>query len=57
MTPNEKMESLPDAGKYLNDGVTFEKPDKTDIRHTDNEMVRIVHEERIKMFDKILSVA
>ncbi|MDA3792777.1 MAG: hypothetical protein PF545_03855 [Elusimicrobia bacterium] len=51
------MKSLPEAEKYLNDGVTFEKPDKTDIRHTDNEMVRIAHEERIRMFDKILSVA
>lgn len=53
----KKLKNLPDAEKYLNKEVTFEKLDKTDIHHIDNEMVRTVQKGRIKMFDKILSAA
>ncbi len=56
-TPYEKLKSLPDAEKYLKKEVTFEKLSEISMRHTDNEMVRIVHEERSRLFDKILSAA
>lgn len=57
MTPYEKLKSLPEAEKYLKDGITFEKLDNIAMRYTDNEMAQKVQEERGKLFDKILSAA
>ena len=57
MTPYEKLKSIPSAEKYLKNGVTFEKMDKIAMKHTDNEMAKIVQEERSKLFDKVFAVA
>lgn len=57
MTPYEKLKSIPEAEKYLKEGITFKNLDKIAMRHTDNEMAKIVQEERSKLFDKILSAA
>lgn len=54
MTPYEKFKSLPDAGKYLKEGVTFEDLDKQALRYTDNEMAELVQEERRKLFDELI---
>ena len=37
-TPYEKLKSIPNTGKYLKEGVTFEGLDKIALRYTDNEM-------------------
>jgi len=55
MTPYEKLKSLPNAKQYLKHGVTFEILDKIAMRHTDNDMARIVQEERRKLFDEIIT--
>ena len=55
MTPYEKLKSLPNAKQYLKPGVTFEMLDKIAMRMTDNEMARIVQEERRKLFDEIIT--
>jgi hypothetical protein len=54
MTPYQKLKSLPNAEQYLKPGVTFEQLNKIAMRHTDNEMARIVQEERRKLFDDII---
>lgn len=56
-TPYEKFKSLPDAGKYLKEGVTFEQLDKIAMRCTDNEMAEKVQDSRDELFDKIRSAA
>ena len=55
-TPYEKFKSLPNATQYLKKGITFEKLDEIAMKHTDNEMARIVQEERRKLFDVILPI-
>jgi len=54
-TPYEKLRSIPDAQKYLKDGITLEMLDKKAKRYTDNEMARKVQLARDKLFDKILA--
>ena len=55
MTPYEKLKSLPNAEQYLKPGITFAMLDKIAMRHTDNDMARIVQEERRKLFDEIIT--
>jgi len=55
MTPYEKLKSLPNAEQYLKPGITFAQLDKIAMRITDNEMARIVQEERRKLFDEIIT--
>lgn len=57
MTPYEKLKSLPNAKKYLKEGITLEMLDKIEMKHTDNEMADKVHKERSRLFDIINSVA
>jgi len=54
-TPYEKLKSIPDAQKYLKDGITLEMLDKKAKRYTDNEMAEKVQLARDKLFDKILA--
>lgn len=56
MTPYEKFKSLPNAKQYLKPGITFEQLDQIAMRHTDNQMARIVQEERRKLFDEIIPI-
>ena len=56
-TPYEKLKSLPDAKKYLKEGVSFEELDKIAMRCTDNEMAEKVQAARSELFDKIKSAA
>jgi len=53
MTPYEKLKSIPNAEKYLKEGITFEMLDKIAMRHTDNEMAAIFQKERAKLFKEI----
>lgn len=53
-TPYEKLKSLPDAYKYLKEGISFSKLDKISMRYTDNQMAEIIQKEREKLFDEIL---
>ena len=57
MTPYEKLKSIPEAEKYLKDGITFEKLDIIAMRYTDNEMAERIQVKRSKMFERILQVA
>ena len=54
-TPYEKLKSIPDAQKYLKDGINLEMLDKKAKRYTDNEMAEKVQLARDKLFDKILA--
>lgn len=56
MTPYEKLKSLENAEKYLKPEISFESLEKQALRYTDNEMARLVQEERRRLFDKILPV-
>ncbi len=53
-TPYEKLKSIPDAQKYLKDGITLESLDRIAHRYTDNEMAQKVQVARDKLFDKIV---
>ena len=53
-TPYEKLKSIPDAQKYLKEGITLEMLDKKAKRYTDNEMAQKVQVARDKLFDKIV---
>lgn len=57
MTPYEKLKSIPNAHKYLKEGITFEMLDKIAMRYTDNEMAAIFQEERDKLFKRIFKAA
>lgn len=54
MTPYEKLRNLPDAERYLKEGITFERLDQIEMGKTDNGMAEIVQKERAKLFDEIL---
>jgi transposase InsO family protein len=54
-TPYEKLKSIPDAQKYLKDGITLEMLDKKAKRYTDNEMAEKVQLARDRLFDKIVA--
>lgn len=56
-TPYEKLKTLPDAEKYLKEGITFEEMDKVELKCTDNEMADKVKKERSRLFDRIKKVA
>ena len=57
MIPYEKLKNLPEAEKFLKDGITFKKLDIIAMRYTDNEMAEKVQAKRSKMFERILQVA
>ncbi len=53
MTPYEKLKSLPNAGQYLNSGVSFADLDKEALSMTDLESAKRVSEQRKLLFRKI----
>lgn len=52
-TPYEKLKSLPDAERYLKQGITFEKLDAIASACSDNEAARKLNEARAKLFQLI----
>jgi len=55
LTPYEKLKSLPKATKYLKKGLTFKQLDKIAYSKTNNQMAKIVQQERTKLFQKIFA--
>lgn len=53
MTPYEKFKSLPNAKKYLKEGVTFKKLDDFAKAMTDNEAADYLQQQRRLLFKKI----
>lgn len=53
MTPYDKLKSLPDAERYLKDGVTFEQLDATAFALSDNEAAERLNEARNELFRTI----
>lgn len=51
--PYEFLKSLPNAGKYLKPGITFEQLDKIAYSQSDNEFATIMREEERKLFQNI----
>ena len=54
-TPYEKLKSIPDASKYLKEGITLKMLDEIARRYTDNEMAEKVQLARDRLFDKIVA--
>jgi len=52
-TPYEKFKSLPNPGKYLKKGITFEDLDRIAYDMSDNEFGAVMNEERIKAFGEL----
>jgi transposase InsO family protein len=55
MTPYEKLKSLPEAGRYLRPGITFEELDTIAMAHSDNDAVRLMNEAKRKLFAAIFA--
>lgn len=53
MTPYEKLKSLPDAKKYLKDGVSFETIDAIAYEITDNQSAERLQKSRRQLFETI----
>lgn len=53
MTPYEKLKSLPEAGKYLKPGTTFEQLDAIAYAISDNEAARRLNQARTELFETI----
>lgn len=53
MPPYEKLKSLPEAQRYLKEGLTFARLDKIAHRMSDNDAARALQEARQKLFDFI----
>ncbi len=53
MTPYDKLKSLPNAEKYLKNGLTFEILDKISMEMSDNETAKLFQKERRKLFKTI----
>lgn len=51
--PYEHLKGLPNAGRYLQKGITFEQLDRIAYSHSDNEFAMIMREEERKLFTKI----
>ena len=52
-TPYEKLKSLPNAARYLKDGIDFEQLDAIAYRVSDNEAVQHLNKARDKLFKSI----
>lgn len=52
-TPYEKLKNLTNAKQYLKPGISFKKLDAIAMRYTDNQMARIVQQQRSILFDKL----
>ncbi|HMR25830.1 MAG TPA: integrase [Oligoflexia bacterium] len=50
-TPYQKLISLPKVEEYLKEGVTLQQLEAISLRHSDNEMAKIVQKEREELFD------
>lgn len=53
MTPYEKLKSLPDAEKYLKQGITFEILGAAAMKMSDNQAAKLLQKERRKLFNQI----
>jgi transposase InsO family protein len=53
MTPYEKLKSLPDADKYLRQGVSFDELDKVAMLMSDLESAKLMHGHRKLLFREI----
>jgi len=53
MTPYEKFKSIPNAAKYLKEGITFEQLDEIAKRMTDNEAADYLQQQRALLFKHI----
>lgn len=53
MTPYEKLKSLPDAGRFLKPGVTFDNLDRIATAVSDNDAAQRLNEAREKLFKSI----
>ena len=54
-TPYEKLKSIPEAQKYLKEGITFDKLDKIAYAESDNEFAEKMRENKTKLFSQIRS--
>ncbi len=54
MTPFEKLKSLPDVEQYLKPNITISGLNKIALSKTDLDAVKIMNQEKKKLFDKIL---
>src|SRR5699024_6305366 len=52
-TPYEKLKALPDAARYLKDGITFERLDAAAYKISDNEAARQLAAAKAKLFQSI----
>ena len=52
MTPYEKLQSLPNAEKYLKPGITFEALDKIANEKSDNEFAALMQKAKVELFTK-----
>lgn len=53
MTPYDRLKSLPDARKYLKEGITFESLDKIAYQESDNDFAKKMMEAKDELFKKI----
>lgn len=52
-TPYEALKRIPEAGKYLKDGVTFEQLDTIAAAESDNECAERMQEEKRRLFSRV----
>ena len=55
-TPYEKLKSLAGSTRYLKPGITFALLDTVAARRTDNDMARLVQQQRARLFEIIIAV-
>jgi transposase InsO family protein len=56
MTPYEKLKSIPNAAKYLKNNITFAILDRVAGSKSDNEMARLVQQQRDKLLDTVTAL-
>ncbi len=52
-TPYEALKKIPEAWKYLKDGVTFEQLDRVAAAESDNECAERMQEEKRRLFSRV----
>jgi len=52
-TPYEKRKSLPEAQKYLKNGLSFKELDKQAYEYDDNEMARRMNQAKGKLLEVV----
>jgi transposase InsO family protein len=54
-TPYEKLRALPDAEKFLKQGLSFKELDRFAAAYTDNQIATIIQTKRKELFDQIFN--